>query len=293
MPDDKQIPIAKYDEDGKDAEHYREFLAQKYGSKNQLISGIHFNFSYSEKLLDILYRKINPSLSYEEFKDEAYLKTIRQMLRMRWLYILLYGSSPVVDSSLELKCKLAPYSIDKDVEALSIRNSCYGYRNIGDLYPDYSSVKNFRSSIKQMIEEKKIASSKELYSPVRLKFIKSPEHITYIELRFIDIDPLTKAGVTKEELSFLHALALYGLLSKEDDDFDVAAQAKANKYHGCVALYGLDEIPCMFEENGEQINIWNEAEKLIREMMNLFEELGIDKSEYRDSLLHVILFSEC
>jgi len=288
LPDDKQIPIAKYDEDGKEAEHYREFLAQKYGSKNQLISGIHFNFSYSEKLLEILYRKINPSLSYEEFKDEAYLKTIRQMLRMRWLYILLYGSSPVVDSSLELKCKLAPYSIDKDVVALSIRNSCYGYRNIGDLYPDYSSVTNFRSSINQMIEEKKIASSKELYSPVRLKFIKSPEHIAYIELRFIDIDPLTKAGVTKDELSFLHALALYGLLSKEEDDFDVAAQAKANKYHGCVALYGLDEIPCMFEENGEQINIWNEAEKQIRGIMNLLEELGVDKSEYRDSLLHAM-----
>nr|WP_320039666.1 bifunctional glutamate--cysteine ligase GshA/glutathione synthetase GshB [uncultured Bacteroides sp.] len=288
LPDDKQIPIAKYDEDGKEAEHYREFLAQKYGSKNQLISGIHFNFSYSEKLLEILYRKINPSLSYEEFKDEAYLKTIRQMLRMRWLYILLYGSSPVVDSSLELKCKLAPYSIDKDVVALSIRNSCYGYRNIGDLYPDYSSVINFRSSINQMIEEKKIASSKELYSPVRLKFIKSPEHITYIELRFIDIDPLTKAGVTKDELSFLHALALYGLLSKEEEDFNVAAQAKANKYHGSVALYGLDEKPCMFEENGEQINIWNEAEKLIRGIMNLFEELGVDKSEYRDSLLYAM-----
>lgn len=288
LPDDKQIPIAKYDEDGKEAEHYREFLAQKYGSKNQLISGIHFNFSYSEKLLEILHRKINPLLSYEEFKDEAYLKTTRQMLRMRWLYILLYGSSPVVDSSLELKCKLAPYSINKDVVALSIRNSCYGYRNIGDLYPDYSSVVNFRSSISQMVKKQKIASSKELYSPVRLKFIKSPEHIAYIELRFIDIDPLTKAGVTKDELFFLHALALYGLLSKEEDDFDVAAQTKANKYHGCVALYGLDEIPFMFEENGEQINIWNKAEKLIREIMNLFEELGIDESEYRDSLLHAM-----
>lgn len=292
LPDDTQIPIAKYNEEEKEAEHYREFLAQKYGSKNQLISGIHFNFSYREKLLDILYRKMNPSLSYEEFKDEAYLKTIRQILRMRWLYILLYGNSPVVDSSLELKCKLAPYSIDKDVVALSIRNSCYGYRNIGDLYPDYSSVTNFRSSINQMVEEQKIVSSKELYSPVRPKFIKSPEHIAYIELRFIDIDPLTKAGVTKNELSFLHALALYGLLSNEQDDFDVAAQAKANKYHGCVALYGLDEVPCMFEENGAQLNIWNEAEKLIREIMSLFEKLEINKSEYRDSLLHALKLVE-
>lgn len=288
LPDNKQIPIAKYDEDGKEAERYREFLAQKYGSKNQLISGIHFNFSYSEKLLEILYLKINPSLSYEEFKDEVYLKTIRQMLRMRWLYILLYGSSPVVDSTLELKCKLTPYSIDKDVVALSIRNSCYGYRNIGDLYPDYSSVTNFRNSISQMIEKQKIVSSKELYSPVRLKFIKSPEHISYIELRFIDIDPLTKAGVTKDELYLLHALALYGLLSKEDDNFDIAAQAKANKYHGCVALYGLNEVPCMFEEKGEQMNIWDKARKLLQEIITLFEKLEANKSEYQASLSHVL-----
>lgn len=288
LPDDKEIPIAQYDEDGKEAQRYREFLARKYGPKNQLISGIHFNISFSEKLLEMLYRKINPSLSYEEFKDEAYLKTTRQMLRLRWLYVLLYGSSPVVDSSLELKCKLSPYTINENVVALSIRNSCYGYRNLGDLYPDYSSVINYRSSINQMIEEQKIASPKELYSPVRPKFIKSPKHISYIELRFIDIDPLTKAGVTKDELSFLHALALYGLLSKEPDDFDRMAQAKANKYHGSVALYGLNEVPCMFEENGKQMNIWYKAKMQVQQIITLFGKLEINKSEYMDSLLHVM-----
>ena len=108
LPDENKIPIAQYDGDGKDAQKYREFLAQKYGSKNQLFSGIHFNFSYSDKLLEMLYLKTNPSMSFDEFKDEAYLKTVRQMLRLRWLYILLYGSSPVVGPSLELQCKQAP-----------------------------------------------------------------------------------------------------------------------------------------------------------------------------------------
>ncbi|WP_321333366.1 bifunctional glutamate--cysteine ligase GshA/glutathione synthetase GshB [uncultured Bacteroides sp.] len=288
LPDDEQIPIAQYDEEGKAAQHYREFLAKKYGAKNQLISGIHFNLSYSEKLLEVLYHKINPSLSYEEFKDEVYLKTVRQMLRLRWLYVLLYGDSPVVDSSLELKCKLAPYTINNHVVALSIRNSCYGYRNISDLYPDYSSVTNFRSSVEQMVKDQQITSFKELYSPVRPKFMKSPEHISYIELRFIDIDPLTKAGITEEELSFLHALTLYGLLSKEPDCFNAEAQAKANRYYGCVALYGLDAVPCMFEQEGEQTNIWHKAKTLIQEVITLFEELGIDKSEYPDSLSHAM-----
>lgn len=292
LPDDKQIPIAQYEEEGKSAQQYREFLAKKYGSKTQLISGIHFNLSFSEKLLEILYLKIKPSLTYEEFKDEVYLKTIRQMLRLRWLYVLLYGNSPVVDSSLELKCKLAPYTINKNVVALSIRNSCYGYRNIGDLYPDYSSVSNFRSSVDQMVNKQQIASYKELYSPVRPKFLKGPEHISYIELRFIDINPLTKAGITEEELSFIHALALYGLLSKEPDRFEAEDQAKANKYYGCVALYGLDAKPCMFEEEVKEINIWHQAQKQIQEMMALFEKLEINKPEYLDSLSHALHLAE-
>lgn len=292
LPDDEQIPIAQYEENGKEAQHYREFLAKKYGSKTQLISGIHFNLSYSEKLLEILYHKINLPLSFDEFKDEAYLKTTRQMLRLRWLYVLLYGNSPVVDSSLELKCKLAPYTSYKNVVALSIRNSCYGYRNISDLYPDYSSVTNFKGSVEQMVREQQIASVKELYSPVRPKFVKDPEHISYIELRFIDIDPLTKAGITDNELTFLHALTLYGLLSEEPDDFDIGAQAKSNRYHGSVALYGLDTMPYMLEENGEQINIWHKAEKLIQEIIGLFNNLEINKQEYIDSLSHAMKLIE-
>src|SRR5512133_3323599 len=31
LPDDKQIPIAQFDDEGKDAQQYRELLSQKYG----------------------------------------------------------------------------------------------------------------------------------------------------------------------------------------------------------------------------------------------------------------------
>lgn len=286
LPNDEQIPIAQYGEDDKEAQHYREYLAKKYGSKNQLFSGIHFNFSYSEKLLEMLYLKTNPATSFDEFKDEAYLKTVRQILRLRWLYILLFGNSPVVDSSLELQCKQDPFTINKNVIALSIRNSCYGYRNLGELYPDYSSVSNFKSSINQMVKEHKLAASKELYSPVRPKFIKSPDHISYIELRFIDINPLAKAGITEEAIYFLHALALYGLLTEEPDNFDATAQAIANNYHGHVALYGLNSSSLLFDQNGEQVNIWHKAKTHIQEIINLFHELGIDREGYQTSLMH-------
>jgi glutamate--cysteine ligase len=246
LPGEDEIPIAQYGPDGIKDLQYRENLKKKYGAKNLVFSGIHFNFSFSDELLGRLYNKINPPISYEDFKDEAYMKTIRQIVRMRWLYILLFGYSPVVDDSMELKCKLAPHNINSNITGLSIRNNCFGYQNLGELYPDYSSVVNFRNSIDEMVRQQKLLAHKELYTPVRPKFINDPNHITYIELRFIDINPLNKAGVTKEALQFLHALVLYGLLSEEAGDLDVKAQAKANQYHGMVALNALDSTTPLF-----------------------------------------------
>ncbi len=290
LPSDQQIPIAEYGEDGKEAREYREFLAEKYGPKNQLFSGIHFNFSYSEKLLKMFYRKDNPPVSFDEFKDEVYLKTARQMLRMRWLYVLLFGCSPVVDPSFELRCKMAPYPVDNNVIALSIRNSCYGYRNFDDLFPDYSSVPKFKGSIDQMVNDRKIAAPKELYSPVRPKFINNPDHISYLEFRFIDIDPLTKAGISSEALRFLHALALYGLLTDEPDDFGPKAQAQANRYHTGVALYGLNSTPFLIDE--ERQNVWHKAQSIIQQIIQLFEERDIDQAGYMQSLSQALLLAK-
>jgi len=284
LPADQHIPIAQYDEDGTEAREYREFLAEKYGPKNQLFSGIHFNFSYSEKLLELLYRKANPLVSFDDFKDEVYLKTARQMLRLRWLYILLFGDSPVVDPSFELQCKMAPYPIENNVIALSIRNSCFGYQNFDDLFPDYSSVANLKASIDQMVKDRKIAAAKELYSPVRPKFLRNPDHISYLEFRFIDIDPLTKAGISAEALRFLHALALFGLLTDEPDNFNDEAQAEANKYHTGVALYGLNTANYLVDEDGERYNVWLKAKTIIREITDLFGKLDISNSEYLNSM---------
>jgi glutamate--cysteine ligase len=280
LPDDQQIPIAQYGADGKEAREYREFLAEKYGPKNQLFSGIHFNFSFSEKLLELLYQKSNPSGSFDDFKDEAYLKTTRQMLRLRWLYVLLYGDSPVVDPSFELQCKMAPYPIENNLIALSIRNSCFGYQNFDDLFPDYSSVPNFKASIEQMVKDQKIAAAKELYSPVRPKFIRNPDHISYLEFRFIDIDPLSRAGISPEALQFVHALALFGLVSDEPDDFGAKEQAEANRYHTGVALYGLDTD----SKSGKRYMVWVKGKTILAKMKEMFDRLEIANSEYLNSL---------
>ncbi len=284
LPADHQIPIARYGEDGKEAREYREFLAEKYGPKDLLISGIHFNFSYSDKLLGLLYQKANPSLSFDDFKDEVYLKTTRQMLRLRWLYVVLFGNSPVVDSSFEPRCKKAPYSTDKNLTALSIRNSCYGYQNFDELFPDYSSVPNFKASIVQMVNDRKIIAAKELYTSVRPKFLRNPDHISYLEFRIIDIDPLAKAGISPEALRFLHALALFGLLSDEPDDFGIKAQAETNRYYSGVALHGLENANFSLDMDGEVSDIWQKAKTIVQEMADLFSKAEITNEDYLQSM---------
>jgi glutamate--cysteine ligase len=284
LPAEEQIPIASYEEDGREAREYREYLAAKYGLKNMLFSGIHFNFSYSEKLLGLLYRKANPVVSFDDFKDEVYLKTTRQMLRFRWLYILLYGNSPIADPSFDLQCKMAPYAIDSNIVALSIRNSCYGYQNFDNLYPDYSSVAQFKASVEQLIRDRILIAPKELYSPVRPKFLKNSNHISYLEFRFVDIDPMTKAGISSEALRFIHALALYGLLTGEPDNFDVKAQSEANRHQFGVSSYGLNTSPLWVDEDGKQYEVWNKAQLIIQDIAAQFEQFNITDPVYHQAL---------
>ena len=56
---ERDIPIASYQGELRGKELYREYLAGKYGKKKMLFSGIHFNFSFSEKILEEGYRQSN------------------------------------------------------------------------------------------------------------------------------------------------------------------------------------------------------------------------------------------
>ena len=78
LPDSSEIPIAKYKgrELAEESMEYRKGLAKKYGLRKQLISGIHFNFSFKEELLEKLYENLDISeiendgdsrISYKEF----------------------------------------------------------------------------------------------------------------------------------------------------------------------------------------------------------------------------------
>lgn len=287
LPDEDQIPIAKYAKGGRKEAEYREKLALKYGRKKQAISGIHFNISLDETLLEMLYQNTSGEISIEEFRDEVYLKITRQILRYRWLYVLIFGSSPIVDPTYELKCCDLPLYFNAKTRGLSLRNSCFGYGNLIDLYPDYRTVKGYLQSIEQMVKNGSLTATKELYASVRPKFINNSGSISYVEVRFPDINPLSKIGISPEMLHFIHWLIIYGLLTDEQNDFTKEYQSIANSNHGTISLFGLNNNVEVKTESGSGVNALDEARRVILEMLDLYSKLEIDNKDYLHSLQYV------
>ena len=288
LPDEEQIPIAQYVKSGHQEEEYRKKLALKYGRKKQAVSGIHFNLSLDETLLRILYQNIPQEITFEVFRNEVYLKITRQLIRYRWLYVLIFGSSPIVDPTFDLKCRDLPIYFNSKTRGLSLRNSCFGYGNIVELYPDYRTVRGYLQSIERMVERGALSAAKELYASVRPKFIDHPDSISYVEARFPDINPLSKIGLTADMLQFIHWLAIYGLLSDEPNQFTSEFQSVANRNHENVSLYGLNENIQFVTGNGSVVNAWDEARRVIREMIDLYTALKIENSDY----LHTLYYAQ-
>ncbi|RDY28166.1 bifunctional glutamate--cysteine ligase GshA/glutathione synthetase GshB [Romboutsia weinsteinii] len=254
IPEDKDIPIAEFCgcEEGKIAREYREELLLKYGGKKQLISGIHYNFSFNENIIKKLYENSNKSSDYKDFKDDIYLKVTRNYLRYRWLLIYLLGCTSVVHESYNEDCVKQLDEISKgsfsNEGALSYRNSECGYKNKIDLFPSYDSVEEYVNSINKFIDEDFIDSHKELYAPIRLKakdpksLLKSlvSDGINYLEYRSIDINPFEKGGITLNDLHFINVFNLFLLI--EDESSYENWQQEALNNQNIIATRGQHDV---------------------------------------------------
>ena len=101
LPNEIEIPIARFNnsKSGRLKEIYREGLSLRYGKKMQMISGIHYNFSFGSEFWDFLFNIINISQNKQDFINEHYFKLARNFLRYRWLLVYLFGASPIADTS--------------------------------------------------------------------------------------------------------------------------------------------------------------------------------------------------
>lgn len=296
IPDDKDIPVAKFANHSKEAQEYREKLLLKYGGKKQLISGIHYNFSFDETIIERLYEDSDKNLSYKEFKNSIYLKIARNYLRYRWLIVYLLGASPIVHESFIDGCKCPlkkiKHSEYSSLGAISHRNGKCGYKNKVDLFPSYNSVDEHLESINEYIKDELIENHKELYSQIRLKpsdtknFKESllNDGIKYLEYRTIDINPFEKGGISLEDLRFLQVFNIY-LLTKEESDFK-NWQEEALENQQLIAVHGIDDIE--LKKDGKSINRIDFGLEILNEVMSVNNELNLGFEDIINNMINKV-----
>ncbi len=265
LPDNEEdIVIAKLGDTN--GGHYRQLLADAYGRRKQMISGIHFNFEFGDELLQSLFDAQSDITEFHLFKTEIYMKVTRNYLHYRWLITYLFGASPSSEKNF-----FEQDSLEQPVR--SIRSSQYGYTNRHKLNVSYSSLPNYIADLALMVEKELLIEEKEFYSAVRLRGGRqvadlADRGIGYIELRNIDINPFEKNGISFEQAEFLHLFLLYMLWADEGSERDEWVK-EGDAFNEEVALeHPL--APTQFK---------TEAEKMLEDMEQFVELMNLTVSD--------------
>ena len=298
LPYYDKIPIAKYGDEGVESEKYRMELAKKYGVKKQMISGVHFNFSFAEESVEKLYEIIGSDLDFKEFKNEIYLKIARNYLRYCWLIIYLTGCSIGSHGTFSKDCihkmdARDAYGSYYSTKGPSFRNASCGYKNLKVLLPSYESVDAFVNDVNSFIENGDLSEAKELYTQIRLK-PKNPQDllnslkndgIEYIEVRTLDVNPFYQCGLIKQDMKFLHLFLIYMFIKDETDYADWQREAKINEENTAEKAY-VDSMRLL--RDGKEVTLKSWASEIINEMYGMCEVMGVDEFNILNLMLNRI-----
>jgi len=266
------IPIALFEGEQRERTEYRRYLAEKYGKAKMLFSGIHLNYSFSAELLQAAFAQSGES-DFDSFKDRAYLELIRKLLQYNWLIVYLTAASPIVDSSF---ARLHGIDRKDRYSYASVRCSEVGYWN--DFLPllDFTTLDSYCGSIRQYVDRGRLRSTTELYYPLRLKprgknslDALRENGVNHIELRCLDVNPLSEVGLFKEDVRFIHLLILY-LMSLPDRPLSKSDQRTAIENSKTAALY--DDAENEIIKEGKRLPLKIAAEDVLFEIKRFTEQ---------------------
>jgi glutamate--cysteine ligase len=247
------IPLAKYGTSNAAQMKtvYRRGLGLRYGRAMQVIAGVHFNYSFSDKFWLHYKQLLNNTDDTQEFISEQYMGVVRNLLRYGWLVPYFFGASPAVCKSFlnGKRTILQEFNSNTYFEpyATSLRLGDIGYQNNKE---ELAGIKACYDSLDAYIESMRCAINtsysgyeeiglkngdkylqlntnilqieNEYYSSVRPKQIVQGDEkpstalkkrgIAYVELRSLDVNAFDPHGINSEQLYFLEVFMLFCLL---------------------------------------------------------------------------------
>jgi glutamate--cysteine ligase len=275
---DSSIPIAQYGRSNvaRMKTVYRKGLSVRYGRMMQAISGVHFNYSFPQRLWDAYADLRQVRAADRDFVSASYFDLLRNYRRYGWIVLYLFGVSPVVCGSFlkgreERLPELSPGTFYEPY-ATSLRMSDIGYRNrnqaglavsvnsldeyVRDLtraimtpHPPYEALGVKLHGEYQQLNANVLQIENEYYSYIRPKRVaRSGERPTkalrragveYVEVRALDVSAFDPVGVNQHKLRFLEAFLALCLL-KESAYIQSGEESELDQNHLTVARRGRE-----------------------------------------------------
>ncbi len=318
------IPLARYGTSnvGRFKNVYRRGLGHRYGRYMQAIAGVHFNFSLPEAFWPV-YAELgsfrNGAADLAGLKSVAYLAVVRNVRRLDWLLLYLFGASPAVCKCFLPEGKAGLEELDRDTwyapHATSLRMSDIGYKNakkaglwvsansleeyIADLtgairtpHPPFDKIGVVVDGEWQQLSANLLQIGAEYYSTIRPKrSALSGERptaalrrggIEYVELRTLDLDPYSATGVNETELMFAEIFLLHALIA-DSPPIVAAERPLIDHNHDAVARRGR-EPGLVLRRGGGAVTLATWAGELLDAMRPVAELLDDDQRRYSGAL---------
>jgi len=289
---------------------YREGLKRRYGSLMQIISGVHFNFSFPESFWQQLFGDQTEE-QRQQSKSQAYFGLIRNYYRFGWLIPYFFGASPALCSSFiqGRETKLPFESIGGTLYlpyATSLRMSDLGYTNSAQssLKIGFNSLAEYldglntairtpseqfaKIGVKEEGEYRQLNSNvlqieNELYAPIRPKRVakagEKPSEalarggVEYIEVRSLDVNPYSPVGITQDQVRFLDLFLAWAALS-DSDPMDYCEQACWRENWNKVIVEGRKPgLELQIGCKGEVLTLQAWAKRVFAELSQIAERM--------------------
>lgn len=241
---ERDIPIAQFEGELASKTAYREHLALRYGRYKMTFSGIHFNYSFADELLEADF-KLSEYDDFRTYKEQLYIALAERAVAYGWIMTALTAASPVMDMSYVEK---GAANRDLFMGFATVRCSELGYWNVFAPTFDYTDIVTYADSIEKYVDQGLIKYPSELYYPVRLKPPGEntleglrERGVSHIELRMFDLNPLRRAGIEVKDVLFAQLLLVW-LASTPRQPFTLKDQVQAIQNFKNAARYDLQTV---------------------------------------------------
>ena len=290
---------------------YRSGLSYRYGSMMQTVSGIHYNFSFSDEFFE----SIRGEEDLQTFKNKSYLSLIRNFRRNAWMILYLFGSSPVVPKTFITDRKNFLQALNKEdlflEYATCLRMSELGYMSKAqdNLYIAYNNIDEYLKDLKNALtkEHKRygevgvikdgkriqintsiIQIENEYYSSIRPKRVTPPgerpinilrnKGIDYVEIRALDNNSFLPSGIDEDTSYFLEAYLIGCFFGEDKKSTQNEIKELLVNWENVVKEGRNPNLKLL--KNKEKLTIKDSGMKVIDSLRNTFDEMPPEMSEY-------------